>query len=283
MPTNLTGSAVSSTYNQLLHVDDGPTASEKTVYSGTGVATALKVSTGAVAVDNIKFDGNTISSTDTNGDINLSPNGTGTVAFSKAAITGGTITGVSLSSLTGDIAVTDGGTGASTASGARTNLGIGSNGTFNSAYGQFYSTVDQTPAANTPTALTFNNSSSFNSGITVVSNSQITFAAAGVYSITISVQFDNKDTTNHDAYVWFRKNGTDIADSNSLTSVPKTADGGNALLQVTIFESVTAGQYIEAITMVVNANVDVEHIPAAAGPPVVPAVPSVILVAQRIS
>lgn len=282
MPTNLTGSSVSSTYDQLLHVDSGPTASEKTVYSGTGVATALKLATGSASVDNIKFDGNTISSTNTNGNINLSPDGTGTVVFSKAAITGGTITGVSISSLTGDITVADGGTGASTASGARTNLGIGTNGTFNSAYGQFYSTQDQTPSANTPTALTFNNSSAFNTGITVASNSQITLAAAGVYLISISAQFDNKDSNDHDAYIWFRKNGTDIADSNSTVTVPKAGDGGKTLLAVTILESVTAGQYIEAVVMVENASVDVEHIAASAGPPAVPGIPSVILVAQRI-
>lgn len=291
MPTNLTGSTVSSTYDQLLHVDDGPTASEKTVYSGTGVATALKVSTGAVAVDNIKLDGNTISSTDTNGNIVLSPNGTGTVSFSKAAITGGTISGVAISSLTGDIAVSDGGTGASTLTGY-----VKGNGTspFTAAstipfadlagrkYGQFYSTQDQTPAANTPTALTFNNSSAFNTGVTVASNSQITYDTAGVYSITVSVQFNNTDSADHDVYIWFRKNGTDIADSNSVTTVPKTSDGGRALLEVTIFESVTASQYIEAVVMVENATVDVEHTAASAGPPVVPGIPSVIFVTHRI-
>jgi len=131
MPTNLTGSSVASTYNQLLHVDNGPSATEKVVHSGTGVATALKVGTGSVSVDNIKIDGNTISSTDTNGNISLAPDGSGTVAFSKAAITGGTITGVSISSLTGDLAVADGGTGASTASSARTNLGLGTIATQN--------------------------------------------------------------------------------------------------------------------------------------------------------
>lgn len=282
MPTNLTGSTVSSTYDQLLHVDDGPTASEKTVYSGTGVATALKVSTGAVAVDNIKFDGNTISSTDTNGNIVLSPNGTGTVSFSKAAITGGTITGVSLSGLSGDLPVADGGTGASTASSARTNLGIGTNGTFDSAYGQFYSTVDQTPATNTPTALTFNNSSSFNTGVSVVSSSRITYTTAGVYWITVSVQFNNTAASDHDAYIWFRKNGTDIPDSNSVTTVPKTGDGGKSLLEISIIESVTAGQYIEAVVMVEDAAVDVDYTAASAGPPVVPAIPSVIFVTKRL-
>jgi hypothetical protein len=291
MPTNLTGSSVASTYNQLLHVDNGPSATEKVVHSGTGVATALKVGTGSVSVDNIKIDGNTISSTDTNGNISLAPDGSGTVAFSKAAITGGTITGVSISSLTGDLAVADGGTGASTLTGY-----VKGNGTsaFTASatvpftdiaerkYGQFYSTQDQTPAANTPTALTFNNSSAFNTGITVASSSQITFDTTGVYSISVSVQFDNKDASDHDAYIWFRKNGTDIADSNSIVTVPKTGDGGNTLLAVSILESVTAGQYIEVITMVANANVDIEHVAAAVGPPAYPAVPSVILVTYRI-
>jgi hypothetical protein len=91
MPTNLTGATIASTYDQLLHVDDGPTATEKTVYSGTGVATALKVGTNSASVDNLKLDGNTVSSTNTDGDINLTPNGTGTVVVSKADIQSGTI------------------------------------------------------------------------------------------------------------------------------------------------------------------------------------------------
>ena len=119
MATNLTGTTIAATYDQLLHVDDGPTATEKTVYSGTGVATALKVGTVSASVDNIRFDGNTVSSIDTNGNLNFTPNGTGSVVISKVtfsdqsqartalglgtmatqnsgavAITGGTISGV---------------------------------------------------------------------------------------------------------------------------------------------------------------------------------------------
>jgi hypothetical protein len=127
MPTNLTGSTIASTFDQLLHIDDGPDAAEKVVYSGTGVATALKLGTQSASVDNIKLDGNTVSTTDTNGNLVLAPNGTGSVAIAKAAITGGTITGIT------DLAVADGGTGSSTQSGARTNLGLGTIATQNSS------------------------------------------------------------------------------------------------------------------------------------------------------
>lgn len=119
MPTNLTGTTISSTFDQLLHVDGGPTATEKIVYSGTGVSTALSVGTESASVDNIKLDGNTISTTDTNGNLTLAPNGTGSVAVAKVAITGGTISGIT------DLAIADGGTGASNAVDARANLGLG--------------------------------------------------------------------------------------------------------------------------------------------------------------
>jgi hypothetical protein len=108
MPINLTGSTIASTYDQLLHVDDGPTASEKTVYSGTGVATALKVGTGSVSVDNIQLDGNTVQAT--SGNLTLGSNiafnsasnartalGLGTMATQNSgavSITGGTVSGV---------------------------------------------------------------------------------------------------------------------------------------------------------------------------------------------
>lgn len=119
MPTNLTGSTIASSYDQLLHVDDGPTATEKTVYSGTGVATAMKLGTASASVENIQLDGNTIRTLDTNGNLTLAPNGTGSVVMSKVAVTGGTISGIT------DLALADGGTGASTATDARTNLGLG--------------------------------------------------------------------------------------------------------------------------------------------------------------
>ena len=66
-------------------------------------------------VDNIKVDGNTVSSTDTNGDINLSPNGTGTVVINtdldvdNINVNGNTITSTDTN---GNINITPNGSGA---------------------------------------------------------------------------------------------------------------------------------------------------------------------------
>ena len=87
MTTNLTGNRIKDTYTQILHVDGGPEATEKVVYSGAGVATALKVGTDSASVDNVRIDGNTISSTDENGDLNLTPNGDGSVSIAKVLYT----------------------------------------------------------------------------------------------------------------------------------------------------------------------------------------------------
>jgi len=111
MPTNLTGSTIASTFDQLLHVDGGPTATEKTVYSGTGVATALKVGTTSASVGNVQLSGNTVQAI--TGDLTLGADiafssasnartalGLGTMATQNSgavAITGGTVSGVTFS------------------------------------------------------------------------------------------------------------------------------------------------------------------------------------------
>ena len=79
MANSLTGDQIRNSYDQLLHINGGPTSAEKIVYSGTGVATALKIGTGSASVDNIKLDSNTIATTNTNGNLVLSPNGTGEI------------------------------------------------------------------------------------------------------------------------------------------------------------------------------------------------------------
>jgi hypothetical protein len=93
MPTNLTGFQINSTYRQILHISDGPTATEKTVFSGTGVATALRLGTTSMSgtFSSIAFTDQAAARVSM---------GLGTMSTQNAnsvAITGGTLTNVTFS------------------------------------------------------------------------------------------------------------------------------------------------------------------------------------------
>lgn len=152
------------------------------------------------------------------------------------------------------------------------------------AYISAYSTTDQTGSTTVATPVKFENSS-FSAGISVANNgsgnpTRITFAAAGTYMIAPSLQFANSDTNDHEVNIWFRKNGTDIANSNTVINVPKAADGGNNFFQIVFYEQVTAGQYVEIMWLPTNTAVTLDYIAAGA---VAPAAPSVILASERIA
>jgi len=150
----------------------------------------------------------------------------------------------------------------------------------NRAIGQFESHVDQTAtSANVAYVVQMNNAAAFNTGITIASSTNVTVAAAGVYSINSSLQFANSDTTNHNSTFWFRKNGNNISNSASVISVPKVADGGKTLAQVTIFESMSISDYVQLVWSTDNTAVTLDY-SAASG--VIPEVPSVIFNMQRI-
>lgn len=153
----------------------------------------------------------------------------------------------------------------------------------NQAYGFFYSSLDQTyVSANVAYAVSFDNSAPFNAGVTVASSTQITMAAAGIYEIAVSLQLFNADSADHDATVWFKKNGTNITASATKVTVPKAADGGAIVLTVSGFDQFTAGQYIECYISVEDIDVRLDATASSVGPPAIPSIPSANLTAKRI-
>ncbi len=151
----------------------------------------------------------------------------------------------------------------------------------NRSQAQFISTRDQTAtSANVSYAVSFDTASAWNSGITMASSTNITFAAAGVYECSMNFHFNNADSSDHLAYVWYALNGTNVPNSGSKMVVPKTADGGSQIFELNFQEQVTAGQYLTLYWQTDNANVSVDYVAAAGN---VPGVPSVFFIANRIA
>jgi len=149
-------------------------------------------------------------------------------------------------------------------------------------WGSFWSTQSQTAAsANTEYLLTFNNTDADSSGVSIASSNRLTFANAGVYSIIFSVQWVNTSSSIYDANIWLKKNGSNIADSDSKWSVVSSHGGtnGHAIGAVNFVLKVNAGDYIQLAWQVTNTAVSIEYI-AAASP--APAIPSVILTATQV-
>jgi len=149
-------------------------------------------------------------------------------------------------------------------------------------YGFFSSNRDQVYSSNVNSVLQLDASADFNTGVTVASSSQITFAAAGVYEINAAIQFANTDSSDHDVTVWFRRNGTDIIGSTSRVTVPKVGDGGAALFSISGIESFSINSYIECVVNFESSLVIADYTAAVVGPPAYPSTPSVRISAKRV-
>ena len=147
------------------------------------------------------------------------------------------------------------------------------------AFGQPSSNVDQTGNVAAATAVTFDTDLT-GTGVSVVSSSQITLAAAGTYMLSPSIQLSNSAAADHDVTIWFRKNGTNIANSATILTVPKVGDGGVAVFSLSFFDTVTAGQYIEIMWLPEDVSVTIEHTAIGA---IAPAIPSIICPVMRIA
>jgi hypothetical protein len=148
----------------------------------------------------------------------------------------------------------------------------------NAPHGAFHDSTDQV-AANTTTAypVVFGNTDISN-GVTIASDSRITVAVDGIWNLQFSLQIKNVSNDGQDFDVWFRKNGTNIADSNSRFHIPARKSSGDAshlIAALNFFVSLSAGDYIEIVGCVTSTDVSLEAF-AAGTSPTRPAIPSAI-------
>lgn len=114
--------------------------------------------------------------------------------------------------------------------------------------------------------------------------SKITVDYAGLYNLQFSFQFVNTDTQIHDTDVWFRKNGTNIANSNSRFSVPNSHGGidGHLIAALNFFLDMDPGDFVEVMWHTDDVKISIQQLPTAASP-TRPATPSAIVTMSYVS
>ena len=146
-------------------------------------------------------------------------------------------------------------------------------------YGAFQDTTDQT-AANTTTAYAITlNTTDYSNGIYVSNSSRINVRNYGIYNLQFSIQFKNTTNDAQDVDIWFRKNGTNIADSNSRFSLParkSSGDPSQLIAALNFFLELQANDYVEVMWRVTDTGVSIEHFGTSTSP-TRPAVPSAIV------
>jgi len=151
--------------------------------------------------------------------------------------------------------------------------------------GSFYDTTDQTAASTTTAYAITYNTTSISNGVKILNSSEIHFDYPGLYNIQFSVQLSNDDNATQDVDIWFRKNGQDIADSNSrfgLAPRKSAGDPYHVIAALNFIVNVTPNDYIQLYWRSSNTSTYIEYYTAPSSP-TRPAIPSVILTATLVS
>ena len=167
---------------------------------------------------------------------------------------------------------------------------IGDGKGVNVPYAQLVSTADQSAAAIDQAYAVTYTGTDFAVDISIVSSSRVTFAHAGEYIISYSIQFQSTSNSLEYIDIWLRQNGTDVAGSNTRFSIPARKSTGEPayLVAVTpLMISVAASDYAQIMFRVSNTAVTIEHLPSVAYSagvtPAIPSTPSVIVGVQFLS
>jgi len=156
-------------------------------------------------------------------------------------------------------------------------------------YGGFQDGTDQTATTISAAYAMKYDTTDYTNGVYVSNDSRINVRNAGIYNLQFSAQFKNTTNDGQDIDVWFRKNGTDVAKSNSRFHIParkSTSDPSHLIAALNFYFDLAANDYVQIMWRVTDVAVTLEHfaaVSAGALTPAIPATPSVIATMQYIA
>jgi len=119
--------------------------------------------------------------------------------------------------------------------------------------------------------------------------SKVVVSQDGLYNAQFSAQFINTTNDVQDINIWFRKNGTDIAGSNSQFGIKARKSTGSAsrlIAAMNFYIELAENDYFEMMWRVSDSGVSMEQFPAvtaSGSTPDIPATPSIILTVTFVS
>jgi len=144
-------------------------------------------------------------------------------------------------------------------------------------YGQFSDYNDQAATTIGSENILGLDTTDLSNGIYLSNGDRINFRNAGKYAIQFSIQVVNSTNDVQSLDIWFKKNGSNIAKSNSKFGIkPRKSSGQDSQLiaATMVFFDIAANDYIQLAWRPTNTGVSFEHFAAvAASAGVTPAIP----------
>ena len=144
-------------------------------------------------------------------------------------------------------------------------------------YAAIQRTTDKTFTANTATLVTFDQND-YLSNCTNDGTNGIVVLQSGIYNYQFSVQWKNTDSQTHTAWIWLKKNTTDVVDTGSQFSVPSKhgSTDGHLIAAANFYVDLAANDYVSLYAAVDDATVSMEAYAAITSPFAMPAIPSCV-------
>ena len=152
------------------------------------------------------------------------------------------------------------------------------------AYGSFYDTTDVPLTLDEATPVPLGQTD-FASGVSIVGGSQITMAVTGKFNIAFSIQLEKTDTGTDWVSIWLRKNGDDVAWTNTDVAVVGQDANSRTVVAWNFFVEATAvgdrWQLMIASTTSATGRMLIQSVDPQTSP-ARPAIPGVIVTVNQV-
>jgi hypothetical protein len=149
------------------------------------------------------------------------------------------------------------------------------------AYGSFFDTTTVPLPRYVATAVPLNNTD-FASGVSIVDGTKVTFAVAGKFNLAFSSQLEKGDAGTDLVSVWLRKNGNNVAWTNTDVVITSSGADSRHVVAWNFFVDAVAGSFFQLMMTSTTSSQMMIRAVATQTNPDRPEIPSTILTVNQV-